>query len=92
MTTVRDALVSWTAILASLPRGTEIEVAEEGATPGAGAQMTVALVVRADGSAAALGLRAGLYDGKPRVFARAFDGAQTKVAAAVEEWKSEVDC
>jgi hypothetical protein len=89
--TVREALSKWNQILSKLPRGTEIQIQEEGASPGAGVEMVISLVVYDDMTAVALAIRAGTYDGEPRVFATVATGSQDEVAVAVNEWKRHID-
>ena len=89
--TVREALSEWMQILARVPAGTEIQTMEEGASPGAGAEMVASVMVFRDGTAAALVVRAGSYDGAPRVFASVFTGTQESVSASVDSWKRTID-
>ena len=89
--TVREALSEWMGILSKIPKGTEIETREEGASPGAGAEMVASLLLFPDSSAAALVIKAGVYDGHPRVFASVFRGQESAVTKAVQEWKESVE-
>jgi hypothetical protein len=90
MTEVRDALGEWFALLNQLPRGTAIDIAEEGASPGAGAESVAAILIDPNGRAHALAIHAGHYDGEPRVFARVFQGDPDDVTRQMNAWKAEV--
>lgn len=89
MTSVRDALGEWFALLNRLPPATEIQIAEEAASPGAGATFAAAVIVYPDGRTDVLAFQAGRYDGEPRVFARVFHGSDD-VHQQVNAWKEEV--
>jgi len=91
MPALRDALGKWFTILDNLPKGTEIQINEEAASPGPGARLTVALVVLPNLDALALAIRAGTYDGEARVFAEVFRGPTSKVKTAIQEWNADID-
>ena len=87
MMTVREALIAWYEILDSIPAETAIDTQEEGATPGAGASLVISLIVLPGDKVSVLAVGAGLYDGKPRVFAECFQGKGAVVAVAVEKFR-----